>query len=174
MSTGKFFTYVYNTNIIVLLQNENCCYMEFLVQDAKENQTVYHQAVKLTDKPGMIKISIPANREYALKLNHNYRWHFNLKLDCADSYLVVQGWIRRVQLTSELKNQLETVSSGQYLAYQKGGIWYDAIANLAVLYFANSDDQELSLAWTQLMESLNLSWVREEPLVNSELLPPKN
>lgn len=148
-------------------------YMEFLLQDAQQNRTVYHKAVKLTDKAGIIKISLPANPEYALKVNENYRWHFNLKLNCADSYSVVQGWIRRVPITSQLKNKLQAVSSQKYLAYQEEGIWYDAIANLANLHFANPNNQELNLTWTKLMESLNLPWVSEEPLVNIELLPPE-
>lgn len=149
-------------------------YMEFLLQDAQQNRTVYHKAVKLTDKAGIIKISLPVNPEYALKVNENYRWHFNLKLNCADSYLVVQGWIRRVPITSLLENQLELVPSQKYLAYQEEDIWYDAIANLAELHFANPDNQKLSLAWTKLMESFKLPWVSEELLVNFELLSPKD
>ncbi len=149
-------------------------YMEFLLQDAQQNRTVYHKAVKLTDKAGIIKISLPVNPEYALKVNENYRWHFNLKLNCAESYQVVQGWIRRLPMTSQLENQLEKLPSQNYLAYQKEGIWYDAIANLADLHFVNPNNQELSSAWSKLMESLNLPWVSEEGLVNFELLPPKD
>ena len=148
--------------------------MEFLLQDAQQNRTVYHKAIKLTDKAGIVKISIPANPDYALKLNDNYRWHFNLKLDCAESYLVVQGWIRRVSMSSQLETQLDAVPSQKYLAYQENGIWYDAIANLADLYFANPDNRELSLAWTNLLEFLQLSWVSKQPLVKSELLSPKD
>ncbi len=149
-------------------------YMEFLLRDAQEDRIVYHKAVKLTDKPGIIQIPIPAEPQYALKVNKNYRWHFNLNLDCAEPYLVVQGWIRRVPMTSQLENQLEALKPRKYLAYQEGGIWYDAIANLAQLHFANPDNQELSSAWAQLLEFLDLDGVSEEPLVNSELLSPKD
>lgn len=154
--------------------SEQIDYMEFLLQDAQQNRLVYHKAVTLTDKAGIIKISLPTNPQYALKVNENYRWHFNLKLNCAESYQVVQGWIRRVPITSQLEHKLQAVLSQKYLAYQEEGIWYDAIANLAELHFANPDNQELSLAWTKLMESFKLPWVSEELLVNFELLSPKD
>ena len=149
-------------------------YMEFLLRDAQEDRIVYHQALKLTDRPGFIQLPIPPDPQYALEVNKNYRWHFNLNLDCAEPYFVVQGWIRRVPMTSQLENQLEALKPQEYLAYQEGGIWYDAIANLAQLHFANPKNQELSSAWSKLLESLHLAGVSEEPLVNSELLPPKD
>ena len=31
-------------------------------------------------------------------------------------------------MTSQLENQLEALKPRKYLAYQEGGIWYDAIA----------------------------------------------
>ena len=160
--------------------SQQIAYMEFLVEDAKENRTVYQTTVKLTDKPGIIKLSIPDNPQYALKVNKIYRWRFYLKVNCSEvdkDWIIsrgVNGWISRVPITSQLENQLEKLPSQKYLAYQEAGIWYDAIANLGEQHFTNRENKQLSSAWTQLLESLNRTGVSEEPLVNSELLPPKD
>ena len=154
-------------------------YIEFLLVDAEKSRTVYETAVRLIDKPGIIKITIPNKPEYTLETDKDYRWRLNL--DCEKEIrtepklLVVEGWIRRVPITSELENQLEAVKPQFYSAYKESGIWYDAIANLAQLHFANPNDQELSAAWTELLNMLQLNWLSgEEPLVDSELLPPKD
>ncbi len=152
-------------------------YMEFLLLNGTERQTIYHTAVKLKEQPGLIEIAIPAEPQYALKVNENYRWRFNL--DCepdrrTEPDLVVNGWVRRIPLNPQLKNQLEAVKPQQYSIYRDNFIWYDAIALLAELHFAEPENQELSDAWANLWQSLDLPWVIPEPFADSELLPPES
>ena len=152
-------------------------YMEFLLLNGTERQTIYHTAVKLREQPGWIEIAIPAEPQYALKVNENYRWRFNL--DCepdrrTEPDLVVNGWVRRIPLNPQLKNQLEAVKPQQYSIYRDNFIWYDAIALLAELHFAEPENQEWSDAWANLWQSLDLPWVIQEPFADSELLPPES
>ena len=156
--------------------SEEISYMEFLLLNDTERQTIYHTAVKLRERPGSIEIAIPAEPQYALKVNENYRWRFNL--DCepnptTEPDLVLNGWVRRIPLTPELENQLEAVKPKQYSIYRDNFIWYDAIALLAELHFAEPENQEWSDAWANLLQSLDLEWVIPEPFAESELLPPE-
>ena len=145
--------------------------MEFLLFDETQTKTIYHTSVKLSKKPGIIKIQLPPEARHSLAVNTTYYWRFNL--DCEPDKtvapdLVVQGWIRRIPLNSQIENELNSAISQEYLVYQNHSIWYDAIANLAELRFANPENSELTQAWTDTLESLELDWVISEPLVDSE------
>jgi len=147
--------------------------IEFLLLDRKERKTIYKTGVKLTEKAGIIQVTIPAKPQYALKLQENYRWRLNL--DCKSNAtdepdLVVDGWIQRQPSNPQLENQLEAVQPQEYIAYSEEDIWYDAIANLAELYFANPEDGNFQDDWTNLLESLGLAEVAEKPFAQSELV----
>ena len=145
--------------------------MEFLLFDETQTKTIYHTSVKLSKQPGIIKIQLPPEAHHSLAVNTTYNWRFNL--DCEPDRtvvpdLVLQGWIRRIPLNSQIENQLQSAKSQEYLVYQNHSIWYDAISNLAELHFANPENSELTQAWTDTLESLELDWVISEPLVDSE------
>lgn len=129
--------------------------MEFLLLNGKEHQTVYRTAIRLAQKPGIIKIAIPAQPQYALKLDENYRWYF--MLDCNpdrndEPDRVVNGWVQRKATNSQQE------------------FWYDTITNLAEQYEANLEKPELQKNWANLLKSLGYGWVVPEPFVDSELV----
>ncbi|MEM6755343.1 MAG: DUF928 domain-containing protein, partial [Cyanobacteria bacterium P01_C01_bin.38] len=124
--------------------------IEFALKDPAEMKTVYRTAIKLTGKPGIIKVSIPQQKKYGLKANKDYRWNLILycvgnKTDEPDQNLM--GWIRRVPMTTQLKSQ-------KYQNYIQNNIWYDGISLLAKNYFANPNNQKLKTAWNNLSKSL--------------------
>ena len=146
--------------------------MEFLLLNKNQTKTIYQTSINLTDRPGIIQIQLPSETANALETNTNYSWRFNL--DCKPDKtmapdLVLQAWIRRVPANRTLANQLGSDKSQEYLVYKHHNIWYDAIASLAQLHFANPDDSELTQAWQDTLKLLELDWVISEPLVNSEL-----
>jgi len=148
--------------------------IEFLLLDKTERTTIYQTSVKVTDKPGIIQVKIPANPKYALKLNEDYRWRLNL--DCkpdttVEPDQVLNGWVRRISMTPQLENRLKSVKLQEYIAYREHRIWYDAIRNLAELHSANPENHEYRRDWAELLASLGYAWVVQEPFVNSELLP---
>lgn len=147
---------------------EDISYIEFELQN-QEELMIYRTALELTEKPGIIKVTIPPDPKYSLKLNEDYRWYF--KLDCAPDKtegpdLVLEGWVQR-------KSQ-ETVTPQDYISYIENNIWYDAVNNLAERHSAASQNRELNDAWTKLLESIGTGWVVQEPFVASEILPPKD
>lgn len=150
-------------------------YMEFLLLDGDERQTIYRTAVKLTEKSGIIKVTIPSKPQYAFKLNEIYRWYF--KVNCKPKQtnqpeLVLNGWVQRQPMNSKLKNHIEMAQSQEYLVYRENKLWYDAIASLAQQYFANPENRQLNEDWANLLKFIGYAWVVQEPFVDSVLLPP--
>ncbi|MGB3758348.1 MAG: DUF928 domain-containing protein [Rivularia sp. (in: cyanobacteria)] len=124
--------------------------IEFALKDPAEMKTVYRTAIKLTGKPGIVKVSIPQQSKYALITNKDYRWNLILycvgnKTDEPDQNLM--GWIRRVPMTSQLQSQ-------KYQSYIQNNIWYDGISLLAENYFANPNNSKLKADWNNLSKSL--------------------
>ncbi|MEL7038472.1 MAG: DUF928 domain-containing protein [Cyanobacteria bacterium J06592_8] len=144
--------------------------IEFLLLNKTERQTIYRTDIQLTQGPGIIQIKIPAQPQYSLKLDEDYRWRLNL--DCKPEQTIepdqtVNGWVRRLSENPELRNRLST-EEPSYIAYQNNQIWYSAIASLAELVLANPNNLELDKAWSELLQSLGYEWVILEPFVESE------
>lgn len=139
--------------------------LEFLLLDGNERQTIYRTSIELTQQPGVIKIALPQEPEYALQAEQTYRWRLNL--DCepdttVEPDLVLDGWIRTAGAP---RDSQAPVNLKDYYNQRDREIWYDAINSLAELYFANPADPEVSAAWTELLESLEIDWVIGESLV---------
>ena len=131
--------------------------IEFFLFDANERRTLYHTSITPTEKPGMFKVSFPAQSKYALKLNETYRWRLNL--DCqpdntVEPDLVLDGWIRRISDSSSDNQSILNIQD--YYDKRDRGIWYDAINGLAELHFASPEDPEIEAAWSELLEFLNI------------------
>jgi hypothetical protein len=156
---------------------EDISYMEFSLLDGRERRTIYRTGIKLTERPGVIKITIPSEQKYSLKPNETYRWYFMLHCNpnkTGESDKVVDGWVQRKSMNLNLKNQLESVKSQEYVAYSANGIWYDAVNNLATLHFDHPGNPEFNTGWANLLKYLGKDSVVQEPLVPSVLLSPKS
>jgi Domain of Unknown Function (DUF928) len=144
--------------------------LEFLLLDGEESQTIYKTTVKLTDNSGIIKISLPQEAKYALKVGQKYRWYF--LLDCQQNPtlepdLVIDGWIERILPTPELTAQLQLDRHFTYLAYENNQIWFDAIDSLATAYFTTPERSELKAAWAKLWQNFHYQWLIPETLVET-------
>ena len=143
--------------------------IEFALKDPQEMKTVYRTAIKLTGKPGVVKVSIPQQQKYALKVNKDYRWNLILycvgnKSDEPDQNLM--GWIRRVPMISQIKSQ-------KYQNYIQNNIWYDGISLLAQNYFANPNNQKLKTAWNDLSKSLGWGNLDNRSFAETVLVEPE-
>jgi Domain of Unknown Function (DUF928) len=142
--------------------------LEFLLLDGEESQTLYKTTVKLTDKSGIIKIALPQEAQYALKVGQKYHWYF--LLDCSQNPvlepdLAIDGWIERISPTLKVTTQLQLDRHSAYLIYENNQIWFDAIDSLASSYFTTPDRPELKAAWAKLWRNLNYQWLIPETLV---------
>jgi Domain of Unknown Function (DUF928) len=156
-------------------RSEQLSRIEFLLLSGNERETIYQTTIQLTDKPGVIKIVIPKESQYALKPDQNYRWRLNL--DCrpdrtVEPDLAIDGWIRRIPLNAQLEAQLKAPNNVDQ-AYRDNQIWYDAINHLAERHFTNPTNAEVNQTWHQLLQTLNLPWIYREPLIEAKSTSPQ-
>lgn len=155
---------------------EEIGYLEFAIKNPQQFKTVYRTAIELKDTPGIIKVTIPPSEKHSLKLGQDYTWDliFYCKSNRTDEPdRVLNGWIRRVPINSQIKSQLNTIRSQNYRAYIENDIWSDAIAAAAELYFANPGDRETKALWTDILQLLGYKGLDREVLTQSVLLPPQ-
>ncbi len=133
-------------------------------------QFTYNQIVKLTGKPGIVKITLPADQP-GLAVDMPYKWSFSLICGAdrgADA--VAEGFVRRVVLDPSYQAQLRhtTDAIARAAIYGEAGIWYDMVAALASAQSATQSDASLATNWVTLLNSemVNLGSVANVPLVD--------
>ena len=147
--------------------------IEFLIFNETATKTIYHSAIELKDRPGIIRVQLPPDIKNSLAVDRTYQWRFNL--DCQPDEtivpdLVLNGWIERVADDPEIADRLKSAEF-EYEVYRERDLWYDTIANLSNLHFANPKNERLRKAWNSTLRQLNLDWIVTESLVDSELKP---
>lgn len=140
-------------------------FTEFVLQD-EESETIYQQAIALPEKPGIISVSLPNNAP-PLDLEKRYRWF--LTINCNQQKqsppIYVEGVIQRIDLNQKITQQLQTATSLQQVAiYAENGIWHQALTTLAKLHQQNPEDTQLKTQWRNLLNSIGLDNIAEEPI----------
>ncbi len=139
----------------------------FSIQDEDTNNH-YQTTLRLQELPGVMEVKLPDSAP-ALKTGKNYKW--SLVMICTEDLEPdspsVSGWIRRVEPNRSLvnqqnmKSQLESVSK-----LAEAGIWYDSLSTLAQLRRSQPKNQALTVSWQQLLKSVGLEALANEPLIN--------
>lgn len=149
--------------------------LEFALKNAINSTTIYRTAIQLKDSSGLIKISLPQEKQYALTEGINYRWE--LMLSCQENKTEdvdfrVSGWVQKLAINSELDNQINQLSPLEtYQFYLDNEIWHDAINQIASYYFAHDENSEIKETWLNLLDKLEESELSQEILVESILFP---
>jgi hypothetical protein len=154
---------------------EEVSHIAFVLKEIPEDKTTYQASIQLSDRPGIIKIAIPSEEKYALTLQKNYRWHLIVyctpqRVDKPD--IALMGWIRRVSMTSQLKNQLAMVNSREYITYIEHYIYYDAVTELATLQLTYPGEARFHRDWNHLLELLGRKELIGEPFADVLLFSP--
>lgn len=149
--------------------------IEFTLQDDTDTEIYTTRLVATTQKPGLIRLTIP-NTAKALEKGQSYTW--TLSVDCEpgkpSAAVFVKGRIQRIEADEKLQNRLKTLSpSEQSRVYAANGIWYDAFDTLATLYSKQPSDRQLNYFWTTLLKQVNLSNFSTIPFSPCCTLPPK-
>ncbi|HEY9747084.1 MAG TPA: DUF928 domain-containing protein [Allocoleopsis sp.] len=141
---------------------------EFVLNNEKK-QEVYKTIFAITGSPGVVSVSLPASATLpALEVNKNYSWTFSLICNPSDPLAVdfVQGWVQRIALTPEVRDQLAKAPPRDRPAiYAKVGIWNDTLKSLSELRRANPRDRTLASDWETLLKSVGLDSIAKAPLV---------
>ncbi|MBW4628830.1 MAG: DUF928 domain-containing protein [Brasilonema octagenarum HA4186-MV1] len=136
-------------------------YGEFVLEDEAQNQTIYKTSLMGT--PGVINLSLPS-KAAPLQIGKRYRWYFNIYCNKDNQIIAnVEGYVKREQLNSALKTQLEKATPSQRVnLYAANGIWYEALSTASEL--RRSNPQESS--WARLLQAVGLNDMTTEPKVD--------
>lgn len=141
--------------------------VEFELREGSKNQVVYKTRFVAPNNPGVISFSLPKNKSVEpLEVGKNYRWFFSVICNPEDRAedIFVQGWVQRIEPSATLVSQLEKAPPrDRPNIYAEAGIWHETLATLAELRYSNPQDVTLVNDWKELLKSVGLSDVAEEP-----------
>ena len=140
--------------------------IHFELFDSADN-VVYSTQLDRSYASGLSKIELPKTAP-ALDPGENYRWVFDISCESSpsDTSLEVQGWVRRVELSSELSAQMASASPAeQAYLYEEAGLWHEQVTALAELRNLNPTDLDAQLQWAALVQAAGLdSHLSSSPL----------
>jgi hypothetical protein len=144
--------------------------VEFVLRDDRD-RTVYETTTKTyADRHGIFSLNIPETKQLnQLETDRNYHWYLSMICDPQNRAkdLVVEGWIKRVAITSEVSQKLDRLNPLERVnLYQKADIWYDAIATLVDLKRSQATDAQVPEKWQELLGSAGLNNIAKEPIIN--------
>lgn len=147
--------------------------VEFVLRDQDDRQV--YESTFMTTGGGVIGFNLP---EFAaikpLELGQNYRWYFSVIPDpnnrAAD--VSVEGWVQRIELNPILANKLAKATPLERATlYAQAGIWQDALMTVAELSRSQPTDAAVTAKWAQLLQSIGLPKIAQEPLVKPSAAP---
>jgi Domain of Unknown Function (DUF928) len=134
-------------------------YGEFVLEEG-QNQIIYKTSLNGT--PGVVNLNLPSSAP--LTIGKLYRWYFNIYCKNDNQVIAnVEGYVRREQLNSVLKTQLEKATLSQRVTlYRTNGIWFDALSTASTLRRSNPQDT----SWAGLLRDVGLNNLANEPKVD--------
>lgn len=153
--------------VFVYIPETNAKRAFFSIQD-ESSDSIYQTSVNLPSQSGVMQIQLPKS-ETGLKQGKNYKWSLAMicTADLEPDSPVVSGWIRRVDGNNNFKgkeNLALTLESASKLA--EAGFWYDTLSILAQLRQSQPNNPVLTTSWQDLLTSVELSAIANEPIVN--------
>lgn len=139
----------------------------FAVFDHERNR-VYRTLLPLQSRSGVMKLSLPST--VSLEPGKNYKWQLTLICSAANLQqdVLVEGTIKRAQLTSEQQEQLaqakQSIDKAQVYADAK--VWQETIAILDQLRRERPNDPDIAENWKELLESVELTAIADKPLIH--------
>jgi len=141
---------------------------EFLLWD-ETGEEIFEQTLPITATKGIFSYTLPADFP-GLEVGKKYKWRFSLHCDptggdrSADP--VASGWIERVEPSATVANYLQTATNKQrVLIYAENGYWHDTVKTLAELRATNPKDLTLLRDWDDLLQSVGLAEIANQPLI---------
>lgn len=127
-------------------------------------EIVYRAVFDISTESGVIGFDLPEDAS-ALIVNQGYQWEFMIS-SYKSREETVSGYVKRVALSADLVKQLNTDSPLERASvYAKAGIWLDTVRTLANLRLAQPQNPELVQEWQELLKSVQLVKIAEQPLI---------
>lgn len=134
---------------------------------------VHQQSIDLSDTPGTIQVTLPRYQADGTTLTFTsgslYYWDFALICDPSDrgDDVLLGGGIQRLDAGADFLAELNAVVDdplAQAELYAAAGAWQETITLAAGLRPQNPD------AWTELLSSVDLAAVAEQPIVGQTVV----
>lgn len=136
---------------------------EVILSLRREDNTLHAQRrVSISGEAGMVAITLPEEVP-PLQVGIPYHWDctFSTQGQLHQSNLSTDGWIRRIESEGAATS---TLSLERAIALEKAGVWYDAVATLALLRRAQPDNEAIARHWRDLLDSVGLTAIATAPL----------
>ena len=132
---------------------------EFTLQDEAGIKELYNVKFKVTGKPGIVGISLPASAP-ALQVGQKYFWQMAVACDPKQpsNRSSIGSWVERVNAPAVAKS--DRIST---LAEQ--GIWYDVVNLVALQRYQKPDDRAAADDWETLMQDAGLPQFKQTAIV---------
>ena len=136
----------------------NINYGKFSLLSADDKSRIYETSITFEETPGIVKINLPSDSQYALEEGKLYHWYFTIFChnDSETISLDVDGWIQRIPLTSTRKEKIEAASMD---------IWYDSLIFVANNSLDFPHSTKMQLHWFELLRQINLEHLVKAPIL---------
>ena len=132
-------------------------HISFEIFDASDT-AIYSTEMAQIDASGLSKVVLPETAP-ALNQGENYRWVFSINCENTPdaSALEVQGWVRRVDISAAVSEQIASASLQERAdLYGEAELWHEQVTTLAERRLAEPASLEAQLAWAALIQSTGL------------------
>ncbi|HEY9651824.1 MAG TPA: DUF928 domain-containing protein [Coleofasciculaceae cyanobacterium] len=156
-------TVLTHPTFLVYIPQTSAKTVAFALEDADGNG-IYQTAMNLTGTPGIISISLPTTVP-ELEIGKDYKWIVSVVCQTgAPEDWFAEGSVRRIHADSSLSQVEQVEPLEQITLYAKSGIWFETVANLAVLRKAQPNNPEITAAWEELLDDAGLGAIANAPL----------
>nr|WP_290226870.1 DUF928 domain-containing protein [Trichocoleus desertorum] len=151
----------------------NAPLMEFTLHEVDAKQAnrnlIYKTTFSTTGEAGIASLSLPTDVNLPpLKLGQDYRWSVALICNPGDRSqdVTVDGWVQRVVPSSTVAQQLKQATPrDRSFIYAQNSLWFNTIETLVDQRCARPQDADLAASWAELMKSVNLEAIANQPPV---------
>ncbi|MEG4804408.1 DUF928 domain-containing protein [Microcoleus sp. ARI1-B5] len=150
--------------------------VQFELADERD-KTVYKKSFRMvTSRAGIVSVSLGSDgNSPALEVGKNYQWYFTIKCNPKNyrDEVLVSGWINRTAVAPTVKTELDRSPDprARLSIFAQQGLWYEYLATLAQLRVESPSDASLALKWSEVLSSVELGKIAQQPLVPSDLTP---
>jgi hypothetical protein len=142
----------------------------YAVDNQKANRSLlYKTTFRITGNSGIASLPLPSDATLPpLAIAQDYHWSVSIICDPNDRKqdLTVDGWVQRVALRPALANQLNQATPSERVnLYARNGLWFDTLKTLAELRRSRPQDSQLQASWVELLKSVKLEAIANQPLV---------
>ncbi|MEC4983886.1 MAG: DUF928 domain-containing protein [Oscillatoria sp. PMC 1076.18] len=137
----------------------------FSLQDENRNHH-YQTTIEVSGEGGIVSVTLPEDAP-ELEIGKNYAWFFAPippGETIQPSSYGVSGWVKRVELPTQISENAATNPVAQATAYAESGIWYDTLAVLAAAQKAQPENSVLVSEWRDLLQQVGLEEIATQPL----------